>query len=50
MIRYVFLLVNLDLKQGSSKCQELDPALEMLPFTVGEALTFDPLRHSTWST
>ena len=50
IIRNVFLLVNLDLAQGSSKCQQLNPSLEMLPFTVGEALTFDPLRSSTWST
>ena len=50
MIRYVFLLVNLDLTVGSSKCQELNPAHEMLPITVGESLTFDPLRRSTWST
>ena len=48
IIRNVFLLVNLDLAQGSSKCQELNPYLEMLPFTVGESLTFDPLRHSTF--
>ena len=50
IIRNVFLLVNLDLAQGSSKCQELNPYLEMLPFTVGDSLTPDPLRDSTWST
>ena len=50
IIRNVFLLVNLDLAVGSSKCQQLNTSLEMLPFTVGEALTFDPLRSSTWST
>ena len=50
IIRNVFLLVNLDLALGSSKCQRLNPSNEMLPFTVGEALTFDPLRNSTWST
>ena len=50
IIRNVFLLVNLDLAKGSSKCQKLNPSLEMLPFTVGESLTFDPLRRSTWST
>ena len=50
IIRNVFLLFNLDLKQGSSKCQKLDPTLEGLPFTVGDSLTPDPLRDSTWST
>ena len=50
IIRNVFLLVNLDLALGSSKSQRLNPSNEMLPFTVGEALTFDPLRNSTWST
>ena len=50
IIRNVFLLINLDLQIGSSKCQQLDPSLEMLPFTVGESLKFDPLRSSTWST
>ena len=48
IIRNVYLLVNLDLKQGSSKCQVLDPSLERLPFTVGASLTFSPLRGSTW--
>ena len=50
IIRNLFLLVNLDLAKGDSKCQILNPSHEMLPFTVGESLTFDPLRHSTWST
>ena len=50
IIRNVFLLVNLDLAKGSSKCQVLNPSLEMLPFAVGASLIFDPLRRSTWST
>ena len=49
IIRNVYLLVNLDLEKGSSKCQVLDPALERLPFTVGKLLTSGPfLRRSTW--
>ena len=50
IIRNLFLLVNLDLAKGSSKCQVLNPSLEMLPFAVGASLIFDPLRRSTWST
>ena len=50
IIRNVYLFLNLDLEKGSSKCQELDPDLEMLPFTVGESLTPYPLRRSAWST
>ena len=48
IIRNVYLLVNLDLEKGSSKCQVLEPALERLPFTVGKLLTSGPLRRSTW--